>query len=428
MRIHLSILTSILFLFSCCKEEEIPIRYDDRGAITSMPWLWRVSMTEYDYNGGFVSYPVYYNGGVLLGAENTEGINYLRFHDIKTGEVLWLQDYIYPASFFNISDPYLVKDAIIIRDGYDLFSMDLNSGEYNWKTRDNGWGFNWLTGIDSLFFTIDAVNDPKTGYPIISASVGNTDDGSLELFLIPDLGDIPEPDMGRVNMAIGGFRYVKPFFNATPNEIMLLCYYDKQYYLPESDNQISQSYMGLYNFSEKEWIYERKELGERNFLEGFTPTIIGDRVYHTLSEGVAECRNLYTGEVVWRNENDYQYSWISFIVVGDRMIVMDDWYENLIAYDTSNGHEIWRTTSGATIELMQELNGVVYFYCGSDACIHAVDAETGKYLWHLKSPDEENDYYDSFIRQCTVIPGVNGEKGRVVVSSNTHAYCYEAAR
>jgi outer membrane protein assembly factor BamB len=417
-----------MFLFSCCKVEEIPLQYDERGAITSMPWLWRVSTTEHDYNGGFVSYPVYFNDGVLLGAENTEGINYLQFHDIETGEVIWSQNYIYPATFFNISDPYLVKEVMVLRDEYDLFNLDLASGKYNWIMRDEGWGFNWLTGIDSLFFTIDAVNDAVTGYPIISASVGKTGDGSLEQFLIPDLGDLPEPDMGRVNMAIGGFRYLKPFRNDTTGDILLLCYYFKNYYTPQSDNQVSQSYMGLYNFSKKEWLYERKELGERNFLEGFTPTIIGNRVYHTLSAGVAECRNLNTGEVIWRNEDDYQYSWISFIVVGNKMIVLDDLYEKLIAYDTSNGQEVWRTASGATIELMQELNGIVYFYSGSDACIHAIEAETGKYIWHLNSPDEENDYYDSFIRQCTVVPGENGEKGHVVVSSNTHAYCYEAAR
>lgn len=416
------------YLFSCCKEEEIPVQYDERGAITSMPWLWRVSTTENDYNGGLISYPVYYNEGVLIGAETSEGINYLQFHNIENGEVLWSQDYIYPATLFNISDPYINNDAIIIRDGHNLFSINLNNGEYNWKVRDEAWGNDWLSGIDSLFFNINSVTDPETGYPIASAYVGRTETGEQELFLIPDLGDLPEPDLGRVNFSIGGFRYIKPFKNETTGEIYILCYYYKNYYLPDSENQISQSYLGLYNFSNKQWVYERIPMGDYNWLEGFTPTIIGDRVYHTLSSGVAECRNLYTGEVVWRNEDDYQYSWVSFIVVGNKMIVLDDWYENLIAYQLSNGHEVWRTKASATIDFMQELNGIVYFRCGGDGRIHAVEAETGKYIWHLDSPDEETDYYNSFIRQLTVVPGLNGEKGRVVVSSFTHAFCYEAAR
>ena len=77
---------------------------------------------------------------------------------------------------------------------------------------------------------------------------------------------------------------------------------------------------------------------------------------------------------------------------------------------------------------MQELNGIIYFASGGDHKIHAVEAETGKYIWHLVSPDVENDFYDFFMPICCVIPVQNGEKGKIVVSSYTHAYCYEAAR
>ena len=428
MRILVTALTFIFLLLSCCKEDEIPVRYDERGAITSMPWLWRVSMTEHDYNGGFVTYPVYHNNGVLLGAENPEGINFFRFLDAENGDILWEQDYVYPATLFDLLNPYKYENSIIVRDGHDLFSLNLITGEYNWKVRDEEWGNNWLAGIDSLFFNINSITDPATGYPVASAYVGNTENGEQELLLIPDLGELPEPDIDRVNFSIGGFRYIKPYKNDTTGQILLLCYYYKNYYLPNSDNQISQSYMGLYNFSQQKWIYELVELGERNFLEGFTPTIIGDRVYHNLSSGVAECRKLYTGEVIWRNEDDYQYSGISFIVVGNKMITMDDRYGNLIAYDTSNGNEVWRTRSTGNIGYMQELNGIIYFASGGDHKIHAVEAETGKYIWHLVSPDVENDFYDFFMPICCVIPVQNGEKGKIVVSSYTHAYCYEAAR
>jgi outer membrane protein assembly factor BamB len=422
------IVTLYIPLLSCCKKEEILIQYDERGAITSMPWLWRVSITKNDYNNGYVTYPVSYNSGVLFGAENSEDINYLNFYNSETGDIVWSQDYIYPATFFNIFSPYVHGEDIITREGHNLFSIDLKSGNYNWKTRDEAWGNDWLSGIDSLFFNINSVTDPETGYPVASAFVGSTLTGEQELFLIPDLGDLPEPDLGRVNFALGGFRYVKPFHNDSSGDIMLLGYYDKQYYLPNSDDQISHSYMGLYNFSEKKWVYERIELGERNFLEGFTPTIIGDQVYHTLSSGVAECRNLYTGDLIWRNENDYQYSGTSFIIVGNKMIVMDDWNNDLIAYGLSNGQEAWHIKSSGNIGYMQELNGIVYFYSGADGRIHAVEAETGKYIWHLISPDEKDDIYDYFMEKCTVIPGKDSEKGRVVVSSFTHAYCFEAAR
>jgi outer membrane protein assembly factor BamB len=416
------------YLFACCKEEEFSIQYDEHGVITSMPWLWRVSTTEHDFIGGLISFPIYYTGGVLLGAENAGGNNYFCFFEIKNGAVRWKQDYIHETSLFNVSVPYIYRENLIVRDGHSIFNLNLASGEYNWKVRDEAWGNNWLSGIDSLYFNINSITDPLTGYPVASAYVGNTETGEQELFLIPDLGELLIPDLGRINFAIGGFRFLKPFRNNSSGEIMLSCYYSKQYYLQNSEEQISKSFLGLYNFSKKVWIYERVEMGDYNFLEGFTPAVIGDRLYHTLSEGVAECRNIYTGEVIWRNEDDYQYNWTSFVIAGNKMIVMDDWYRNLIAYDIATGNEVWRVNTTSNNDYMQELNGVVYFSSWGDGRIHAVEAETGKYLWHLQSPDEEDNYMDSFIPQCTVIPGVNGEKGRVVVSSNTHAYCYEAAR
>jgi len=404
------------------------MEYDEQGAITSMPWLWRVSSTENDYNGGIVSYPVYSNKGVLLVAENKNGNNYIRFHSIKRGKVIWSQDYISPVTFFNIGDPYIYRNAIIIRDRQNIFSIDLKTGLYNWKMTDEALGFNWLSGIDSLFFSLNSITDPKTGYPITSAFVGNTETGEQKLFLIPDLGDLPTPNLERVNFSLGGFRYLKPFKDMGSGQVLLLCYYYKNYYLPSGSDQVSQSFLGLYNFTLKKWVYERIPLGDYNWLEGFTPTIIGDHIFHVLSEGVAECRNLYTGQIIWRIENDCQYSGCGFIIFNDKLIVMDDRYGNLIAYHISDGHEIWRTKSSSNIGYMQELNGIVYFRGGGDGCIHAVEAETGKYIWHLISPDIKEDPYNYFMDQCFVIPGREGKPGRVIVSSFSHTFCYTAAR
>jgi outer membrane protein assembly factor BamB len=418
----------IILLISCCEKESSTI-IDEDGAIIQKPWLWRTKTCEKDYNGAFISTPVFTNTGVVVGATDDNSIAYLSFLNIDNGSFIWKQNYIINNEVLVFYLNYQKENILIGTEGRKLYRQNLSTGEYEWVHVLGAYIDHWISGIDSIFFLLNVENDPENGYPVTSAYFGNIINGNTELFLIPDLGELPEPDMGRVTWSIGGFRYLKPFKNDTTGEIMLLCYYAKQYYLPNSDNQVSQSYLGLYNFTKKKWVYDLIGLGDYNFLEGFTPTIIGDKVYHTLSGGVAECRMIYTGDLIWRNEGDYDYSFNGSIVINNYMIVLDNRYGYLRALDISTGNEVWHHENIFTASEMQQLNGVVYFAAVTKSAIYAVDAATGDYLWRLKSPDEKNDPYNSFMVDfCTVIPGQDGEKGRVVVSSFTHAYCYEAAR
>ena len=75
---------------------------------------------------------------------------------------------------------------------------------------------------------------------------------------------------------------------------------------------------------------------------------------------------------------------------------------------------------------LRYLNGVVYFGGGGDGKLHAVDAETGEYLWEIESPDLGKNKSAYFGGLCAVVPGVGSEKGKIVVTTGLNAYCYEA--
>jgi outer membrane protein assembly factor BamB len=423
------LLIAILLLNSCCKDDN-SIVIDENGVIVSKPWLWRTEISKNTLNGAYISGPAQYDGQVLMGAMDENNIAYFACLDINNGEFLWKQNYIYSSDFFSFREFYSYRNTIIHREGTNIFSLNLSNGNYNWKQKVDGSAWHWPSGLDSLFFIYQVEAYSLNNYPVISACYGNIKDGNTNLFLIPDLGDLPLPDSERMDFAIGGFRYIKPFYDTESHDIMLLCYYEKQYYLQGGGSeQVSKSYVGLYNFSGREWVYERTELGNYNFLEGFTPTIIGDRFYHILSSGVLECRELYTGKSIWRNENImHQYSNAGFLIIDNKMIVMDDRNRKLIAINIATGSEIWSETSAPTISFMSELNGVVYYASSADGRIHAVDIETGKHIWLLKSPDATKNPDDYFMQQCIVIPGDFRQKNRIIVSSFSHAYCFEAVR
>ncbi len=110
------------------------------------------------------------------------------------------------------------------------------------------------------------------------------------------------------------------------------------------------------------------------------------------------------------------------------MIVMDDGRRKLVAFNTATGNKLWEETSAGTNSYLSELNGVVYYGSSGDGRIHAVDIETGKHLWRLKSYDSYKDERYFYMKQCIVVPGENGKKGRVIVSSYSHGYCFEAAK
>ena len=68
---------------------------------------------------------------------------------------------------------------------------------------------------------------------------------------------------------------------------------------------------------------------------------------------------------------------------------------------------------------------MLYFSSRGDGKVYAYDTENGELLWQLDSPEFESFQGYGGLR---AIPGKNGEKGKIIASTYTSAFCYEAER
>jgi outer membrane protein assembly factor BamB len=71
---------------------------------------------------------------------------------------------------------------------------------------------------------------------------------------------------------------------------------------------------------------------------------------------------------------------------------------------------------------MQYYNGVIYFNGGGNGLLHALNAQTGEYIWQYSSPDLKHNsgaWFDSAI-------SIDKATGRIYTSNYLNALCFEA--
>ena len=183
----------------------------------------------------------------------------------------------------------------------------------------------------------------------------------------------------------------------------------------------NKGYLGLFNRSEHKWVYTKKLLHEKRSARLLT--IVGDKVYFILGDAI-ECRNLWTGDSIWNKEFNGNF------VFGEYMIDNGTLYaaaegDGYYALNAETGAIKWKgERAPGTSSRMVILNGVLYYVNGGDGRLWALDAETGKTLWRLKSPD--NNF--GFKSEINVMPGDGTRKGYVLTSTWHGACAYEAER
>ena len=246
---------------------------------------------------------------------------------------------------------------------------------------------------------------------------GNIIEQTSKLLISPEFtGNHPG-----ASQEVGVVGSVVPFKDKNDDILLVYDYSDTQ-------EQGANTYMGLYNYSKQELIYDSKPLalGIDSYGSG-VPIIYQYRVYYAPGRNIV-CLDLYSGEEMWRKTFEEGFTFSGFILVEDKVIANnEDTY--LYALDPRTGKELWKEKSSGTSSPMSYLNGVIYFVGGGDGLFHAVEVETGKHLWRLQSPDLEDSngaWFKSDVR--VVPPSEESKKGRVLVSSYLSAFSYEAAR
>ncbi|MFW6328136.1 MAG: PQQ-binding-like beta-propeller repeat protein [Bacteroidota bacterium] len=410
-------------IFASCERSELPQEED--GVIIRESHIWKTHLTQGNYLGSNIESPVIYKDKLLVPGINNEK-NFFYQVDIGSGEILDKMEYFEENSFL-IFDVFQNKNKLVIVDGYDNYCLDLDELDYRWRFDIRelmSYPFSWTSGINDLFFIFGIPRKMSdTSLPYRCGYIGNVNTGELELFLVPDLGDLPEPDPNEIPDVIVGVDWIEPFY--ADKQLYLLVYYGKQYV--SVNGKISQSYMGLYDYAAKQWIYEKEPLGRVSWVEG-KPIIEESRVYHTLYSHV-ECRNVFTGDIIWSVTDSISHNPSGFCMSENNIIVFEeDFNKKVTAYSKTNGSPQWSTPSHGSISIMNELNGVVYFTSIGDGRLHAIDANTGEYLWRLIAPDEDKAPGAFFKTMCYAIPGKKGEKGKIIAARYLSAICHEAIR
>jgi outer membrane protein assembly factor BamB len=414
--------TAIIF-FSCSKEDNIK---DKNGIIITKNPLWSFTTTNDDSlaNTFFLKKPVIYQNYILI-QNRKYGGNILNMVDVSNGQSKWeWNDWIEKNIYSGNAYPYIQNNKLTWLSDYEDYQINLDNGKTNWKNSFRENYNHWCSGIGDIFLAEHLYNrgtaPEKGGGSVVVMS--NLNGKPIEQFK-------PKYDTEKLSFDEYGWSYTAFGVPFTKNNetLVFVRFYDP----PPTKPLIFPEQLSLFNLTKKEWIYERKKLKSKDDNWGTPhPSIIfNEKVYHG-GTGVIICSDLMNGERIWETvlpKSNSSFDLAGILVANDKVYANSDGGQLMCLYANS-GKLLWDIRSSGSSTALSYLNGVVYFVGGGDGKLHAVDAETGEYIWKIESPDIGKNKYAVFSGMCAVVPGVGSEKGKIVVTSGLNAYCYEAIR
>jgi outer membrane protein assembly factor BamB len=407
----------IILILSCSKDDDIK---DKSGIVITKKPQWVIVTTDDDSLSGtfiFTQACIYNNTLVIKYRKGKQDV--LKCLNINDGSTKWeWNDFFDDPS--RIIYPYQYSDKLIWQDRYYNYCINLVTGKTVWKNTSEGHYEYECFGVNDIFTITHLVNrtqpiekggnivvmDSKSGKPIFSfkPKYDNT-------------GDTPNNDCGW-----GYWGFAMPFLKDS-KEYISVRFNDSQ----KACKTEYVEWLGLYNYTDKKWEYERQKLRDLN-VPFTTPTnavIKGNYVYNNPRDAVV-CHDLMTGQKRWETsgtDNNY-----TRLIVENGKVYVNGNNGYLTCLNADNGSKLWTIRSSGSSTRLSILNGVIYFVGGGDGKLHAVDAETGAYLWKIESPDIKKNKWAVFSGMCAVVPGTGSEKGKIVVTTGLNAYCYEAIR
>jgi outer membrane protein assembly factor BamB len=417
------IILPIIFVF-CSKNDDTK---DKSGIIIEKKANWSIAVTDDNERANnFLFKPtIIYNGGMLMKVRKNKN-NLIQMLEVNTGKQLWIwNDFIEKNEILGLQYPYLEKNGLTWSSDYSIYKINLDNGTTIWKKNSKENYKYQSLGTNNIFCVSHLTNrdsPPLNGGG--SVIVFDNNNGNLLESFKPAYDTLIKTSFENCGWAYQG--YSVPFVKG--GEIYTLLQINDA---PPSCQSVGKEWISLYNLTKKEWVYQRKKLknDDSNFGTPHPSVIVKDKVYHS-GVDVIVCHNLITGEKVWETSLPKQGNWFSsagILIENDKVFANSDGGQ-LMCLDANSGRLLWNIRSSGSSTILSYLNGVVYFVGGGDGKLHAVDSETGEYLWKLESPDKSKNTSAIFSGLCAVVPGVSGEKGKIVVTTGLNAYCYEAIR
>jgi outer membrane protein assembly factor BamB len=411
---------AMVVIVACSKDDPSLFQTDNNGVIISQSYLWKSSLHEDNtfHSNGYVEFPVIYDDNIVVPTTDSDGKQFLSMINTNDGETKWKWNDVFTESSggdLNLYSLYKYNNLLTWQVGGRSYCVNLNNGSTEWKLQRNNTFKSKLSGNNNTYYSLGNT-DKYPDYSLKLGYKGNLETGEIEEFLEPDFS---------FEYSIG--TRMCDVTEIAPYEIDGINHLVVVYQELASDTIWNfQSFLGLYNEETNEWVYDRKVMNEPN-LNGVSlaPPVIYDNKFYANIGHEMVCHDITTGEQLWKREFTQDFMFSGFIIEEDIIIANN---ENLTLYglNPDTGYDLWTGEGAGTCSRMSYMNGIVYFVGGGDSDLHAVDISNGETVWRIDAKKLEGSDALFKTNAVYVIPGKNGDKGKVIALTHMYAYCFEA--
>jgi outer membrane protein assembly factor BamB len=414
------IFLAILIITSCSKDDPSLFQTDNNGVIISQSYLWKSSLHEDNvfHSNGYVEFPVIYDDNIVVPTTDSDGNQFLSLINTYDGETKWKWNDIFTESSggnLNLYSLYKYNNLLTWQVGGRSYCVNLKNGSTEWKLQRNNTFKSKLSGNNNTYYSLGNT-DKYPDYSLKLGYKGNLETGEIEEFLEPDFSF--EYSIGTRMCDV---TEIVPYEIEGVNHLVVV------YQELASDTIWNfQSFLGLYNEETNAWVYDRKVMNEPE-LNGVSlaPPVIYDNKFYANIGHEMVCHDITTGEQIWSREFTQDFMFSGFIIEEDIIIANN---ENLTLYglNPDTGYDLWTGKGAGTCSRMSYMNRIVYFVGGGDGDLHAVDISNGETVWRIDAKNLEGSEAMFKTNAVYVIPGQNGDKGKVIALTHMYAYCFEA--
>lgn len=414
----------ILFLGSCQKSDD-GTKTNSKGEIEYINYLWKIPIHLDGHDGDrfntMFGYNMSFGNNVLVSTTNSDDSRNISLVNSETGEIEWNWSEFYQPVSESVSGSRATTDGKFYRwvSGTRHYAIELENGQsaLRWRDEPNSSMDSKQTYIESkdllLLYKTTTNSDGTKSHKLFSTSLLG-EDYSPFLELPYDANQAGEDNR------VKGIERATHYVHEGKDYLVI---HSSQ----PSPNWFYDSRINLYNMTDNEWVYRDVIAAEAKQSNGGPSKVYNDMYYFTAGKEMF-CYDIMSGEQLWTREFPHNFTFSGFEIAENIMIAN---CENQICYgiDIDNGNIKWNSEGSGTSSQLQSrvMNGVAYFDGGGPAFLFAKDIHTGETLWRLDAHLYENNR-PSWHNTLNLVPGKDGEKGKIIVTNDTHLYCFEAAK
>jgi outer membrane protein assembly factor BamB len=366
--------------------------------------LWKARISEGDaVVEGLI--PLYiYNNGIVCNGQTDSSRERLMMFNIADGTTKWeWQDVRQRREHLFILESMVnVGNTLLMRNGPRLHAINLENGKTIWSNR-------CADGIDVSVLGNTMFYASSDGY----TWKGDATTGKVDtiFFLKHTLESVP--------LSIGEYIpvFTLPFVDIKHDTLIAVAYS-----LGDAKTYQSDAWFLVYNLSKKKVMYHRNLAPRSLRMNGIHSLLrYKNNLYLAAAQSII-CYEATTGKQVWKTEFQDGLNSSAGMIIAEGKIFLhcDEWKPQTYALDLTTGKILWKEPiRGTRLGPLFYMDGVVYDANMGDGLLHAMNATTGKHLWTLECPGEQEDSNDYFRGNVT------GKDGKIFVRSGLHLYCYK---